>query len=213
MGNAHACKTNINQLSGVTMKATKFIPLLLTVMLAGHAFAQSTASETQRDVNQQQRIENGLKSGQLSTKEAAKLEKEQSKVDRVEANAMKDGKLSDAEKERIQRMQNKASRDIEADKHNAQTGNPNSASSKRMQADVQRNVNEEKRINEGVKNGTLTNHEAAKLEHGQARDDRKEARAGSDGHVGANEQAAIQRSENNQSKRIHKEKHDGQNRN
>jgi hypothetical protein len=194
------------------MKATKFIPLLLTAMLAGHAFAQSAAGETQRDVNQQQRIENGLKSGQLTTKEAARLEKEQSKVDHAEANAMKDGKLSDAEKARIQRMQNKTSRDIEADKHNAQTGNPNSASSKRMQADVQRDVNQQKRIEAGEKNGSLTNHEAAKLEGGQAKDDRKEARAGRDGHIGKNEQANIQRSENRQSRRVFKEKHDAQNR-
>jgi hypothetical protein len=195
------------------MKATRFIPVLLTAMLAGHAFAQSAASETQRNVNQQQRIENGLKSGQLTTKEAAKLEKEQAKVDRAEANAMKDGKLSDAEKARIQRMQTKTSRDIEAEKHDAQTGNPNSASSKRMQADVQRDVNQEKRINEGVKNGSLTNHEAARMERGQAKDDRKEARAGGDGHIGKNEQASIQHSENHQSRRIFKQKHDAQHRN
>ena len=79
-----------------------------------------------------------------------------------------------------------------------------------MQADVQRNVNQEKRIENGIQNGSLTNREAAKLERGQARVDRKEARAGHDGHVGAAEQAQVQRAENHQSRRIFKQKHDGQ---
>jgi hypothetical protein len=195
------------------MNASKYIPVLLAAMLAGPVFAQSTATEVQRNVNQQQRIEDGLKSGQLTTKEASKLEREESKVNRDEARAMKDGKMTDAEKARIQAEQNKVSRDIYKEKHDAQTGNPNSASSQRMQADVQRNVNQQKRIEAGVKDGSVTNHEAAKLERGQSKVERKEARAGRDGHVGAGEQANIQHAENNQSKHIRKEKHDRQNRN
>src|SRR5437899_3104981 len=178
---------------GMMMKTAKLIPVLLAGLFAIPAFAQTTGSEAQRDVKQQQRIENGLKSGQLSTREAAKLEREEARVNRAEANALKDGKLSNAEKSRIQHVQNKVSRDIYAEKHNAQTGNPNSASSKRMQADVQRNVNQEQRIENGVKNGSLTNREVAKLERGQAKVDRNEYRAGRDGHVGAAEQRRIQR--------------------
>jgi hypothetical protein len=49
-----------------------------------------------------------------------------------------------------------------------------------------------------------------KLERGQARSERRQARAGADGHVGAVEQANIQRGENVQSKRIHRQRHDGQ---
>ncbi|MFD2273424.1 hypothetical protein ACFS07_26630 [Undibacterium arcticum] len=75
-----------------------------------------------------------------------------------------------------------------------------------MQADVQRNVNQEQRIEAGVKNGSLTNHEVAKLERGQARIDAKEAVAGHDGHVSAAEQARVQRTENRQSRRIHRQK-------
>ena len=194
------------------MKTVKMIPLLLVTFLAAPVFAQSTATEAQRDVNQQQRIENGLKSGQLTTREAAKLEREEGRVDRAEANALKDGKLSAGEKARIDKMQDKVSQDIHAEKTNAQTGNPDSKSSKRMQADVQRNVNQQKRIESGVKNGSLTNHEVAKLERGQARVDGKEAAAGRDGHVGAAEQARVQGAENRQSRRIRREKHDAQTR-
>jgi hypothetical protein len=194
------------------MKTTRLIPALLFSAMAMPVFAQSVANEVQRDVNQQQRIEDGLKSGQLTTREAGKLEREESRVDRAQANALKDGTVSDAEKNRIQKMQNKVSGDIYSEKHDAQTGNPNSASSKRMQADVQRNINQEKRVEAGVANGSLTNREAGKLERGQAKDDRKEAHAGRDGFVSAGEQRAVQRSENRQSRRIHHEKHDVQHR-
>jgi hypothetical protein len=194
------------------MNALKFLPLLLTSILATSAFAQSAADETQRNINQQQRIEAGLQSGQLNVKEAAKLEREQSKISRAEAKALKDGKLNAAEKERIADMQNKASRDINAEKHDAQQGNPNSVSNQRMQADVQRNVNQQQRIENGIKNESLTNHEVSKLEKGQAKVEHKEAAAGANGHVGAREQRRIQKAENHQSKRIYKEKHDGQSR-
>src|SRR5436305_3495205 len=100
---------------------------------AGAAFAQ--AGTVQRDVNQQQRIEQGLKSGQLNTREAARLEREQSRVDKMESRALRDGTMSAAEKARINRAQNKASTDIARERHDAQTGNPASASSQRMQAD------------------------------------------------------------------------------
>jgi hypothetical protein len=194
------------------MKTMKLIPGLAFAVLALPVLAQTVSNEVQRDVNQQQRIENGLKSGQLNTREAAKLEREESRVDRAQANALKDGKLTDAEKARIGNMQNKVSKDIYKEKHDAQTGNPDSASSKRMQADVQRNINQEKRISSGVKNGSLTNHEVAKLERGESKIDHKEAKAGRDGHVGAAEQRRVQRAENRESRRIHREKHDGQER-
>lgn len=192
------------------MKNAKLIPLLLAGLLAAPVFAQTVAAEVQRDVNQQQRIESGLKSGALTTREAAKLEGEQSRIDSAEAKALRDGKLSAAEQRRIQRMQNKASRDINAEKHDTQTGNPDSASSKRMQADVQRNVNQQQRIENGINNGSLTNRETGALEGGQARVARKEARAGLDGNASAHEQRKIQRAENRQSRRIHHEKTDAQ---
>src|SRR5919204_1871478 len=159
----------------------------LSLAFAGAAFAQ--AGTVQRDVNQQQRIEQGLQSGQLNTREAARLEREEARVERDEARALRDGKLSPAEKARLAREQNRVSRDIYREKHDAQTGNPNSASSQRMQADVQRNVNQQQRIQNGMQNGSLTNHEAARLEAGQSRTDRKIANSAANGHVGAGEQA------------------------
>jgi len=181
----------------------------LIAVAAAPAFAQTSGAPgfQQRDINQQERIEQGLQSGQLTTREAGKLEKEEAHVDKMESNALRDGKVTPAEQARINAAQNKASNDLYREKHDAQTGNPNSASSKRMQADVQRNINQDKRIQQGMASGQLTNREAGRLEAGQAHVDRTEARAARNGHVGAAEQAHIQHAENVQSKRIYRDKH------
>ena len=71
-----------------------------------------------------------------------------------------------------------------------------------MQADAQRNVNQQQRIHNGIGNGSLTNHEAARMEGGQARSDR----------VGWREQGRIRRGDNHNSHRIYRQKHDRQHR-
>jgi hypothetical protein len=183
------------------------IAFVLSAPFTATAFAQTPGSEVQRDINQENRIEQGLKSGQLSTGEAARLEKGEARIDRMESQAMKNGNLSPEEAARIQRAQNQESEAINRAKHNDVTGNPTSASSQRMQADVQRNINQQNRIEQGIQSGQLTNKETSHLERGQARVDRAEARAGADGHVSAGEQARIQHRENTQSQQIYRDKH------
>ena len=187
------------------MKRTLITASILLAASVG-AFAQTAASSVQRDVNQQQRIENGLQNGSITSREASQLERDQTKVDKLQAKDLKDGKLSDAERARLAAAQNKASRDINTAEHNGVNANPLSASSQRSQAEVQRNVNQEKRIESGVQNGSLTKREAGKLEAGQARVDHKEAVAGRDGNVSAKDEAKVQRAENHQSKKIHRAK-------
>jgi hypothetical protein len=176
-------------------------------LLSGVAFAADPAPAVQRDVNQQERIEKGLQSGQLNTREAGRLEHEEGVVDKMQARALRNGNVSAAEAARINKAQNRVSQDIFREKHDAQKGNPGSASSRRMQADVQRNINQEQRIENGVKSGQLTNAETARLERQQARIDNKEGRAARDGHVGPAEQASIQRTENRASRNIFRKKH------
>jgi hypothetical protein len=190
------------------------ISITLALALACAALASTVAladtpavKDQQRNVNQQTRIEQGLKSGELSTHEAARLEREQQHVDRMEAHALKDGHMSAGEQLRLDKAQDAASKDIYKQKHDVQEGNPNSASSQRMQASVQRNVNQQQRIQNGMDNGSLTNREASRLEAGQARIQRKQANAGADGHVGAAEQHRIRRTENRQSHNVFAKKH------
>ena len=192
--------------------------LLVTALIAGAAFGTSVAASAQtnaatttgRDVKQEQRIENGLQNGSITTRENAELQRDEAHVDRLQARNMKDGSLSPAEKAQLSAAQNKASRDIATAKSNGINGNPQSASSQRAQADTQRNINQQTRINNGVKDGSLTNHEAAKLERGQSHVDAREARAGADGHVSAGEQRRIARADKRQSTRIHHERRDAQ---
>jgi hypothetical protein len=188
--------------------------ILVAIALGGalcaavQAQESAAAAATQRDANQQQRIENGLESGQLSTREAGRLEREQQAIDRQQAHALKSGgSLSPQEQARIQREQNAASRSVYRQKHDAQTGNPDSASSQRLQADVQRNADQQQRIANGVQSGALTGTEAGHLEGSQARANRNEANAAANGHVGAREQAHVQGRESHQSKRVYRKKH------
>jgi len=188
----------------------KIHPLLASLCLAGMATlasAQTTADTVQRDVNQETRIRDGLQNGTLTTREAALLERKEAAVDRDESRALKDGKLSPRERARLAREQNRVSHDISVAEHNGVNGNPLSASSQRMQQAVQRDINQEQRIDNGIKDGQLTNKEVSRLERGQAHVDAKEFRAGRDGHVSAGEAASIDKAQDKQSARIHKLRH------
>ena len=184
-----------------------------TVIVMANALSASAWSadvverDQQRDINQQERIEQGLKSGELSTREAGQLEREQNRVDKIEARDLKDGSISAAEQAKLNSLENKASQDIYQQKHDAQLGNPESKSSERMQSDVQRNLNQQRRIQHGIDNGSLTNREVGSLERGQARVVRDEANAAANGRVRAGEQQRVQGAEIRQSKRIYRDKH------
>ena len=192
--------------------------LLVTALLAAAtlgasvaASAQTTvATTTQRDVHQEQRIENGLQDGSITTRENALLQRDEAHVDKMQARDLKDGTLSPAERARLTAAQDRTSRDIAAARHNGVNGNPLSASSQRAQAETQRNINQQGRIAAGVKDGSLTHREAARLENGQAHVDAREARVGADGHVSAAEQRRVARADNRQSARIHHQRHDAQ---
>jgi hypothetical protein len=74
----------------------------------------------QRKENQQARIAQGVKSGQLTAGETARLEKRESNVNKeIRADrAANDGKLTAAERQQINRQQNRMSKSIYKDKHN-----------------------------------------------------------------------------------------------
>lgn len=172
----------------------------------------NAASETGRDVDQQQRIEQGLQSGQLNTREAGRLEHGQQVIDKTQQRALANGSLSASERARIQKEQNAESQAIHGQKHDAQTGNPASRSSSRMQADMRRNQIQQQRIHNGVASGSLTHREAGNMEGRQARSDRQVAHAARNGRVGRDEQGHVQRTDNRDSRSIHHAKHDRQRR-
>jgi hypothetical protein len=101
------------------------VALVFAVPLA--AFAQtapapstSTPRVDQRQVNQDQRIQQGVQSGSLTQKEAGKLEKGQDHVQKVEDKAKADGKVTKKEREHMQQAQNNQSKKIAHQKHDNQ---------------------------------------------------------------------------------------------
>src|ERR1700674_4859309 len=80
-------------------------------------------SIAQRKENQQDRIANGVKSGQLTPGETANLEKKEAAINKETRadRAANGGKLTSAEKTQVNQQQNQMSKQIYADKHNANT--------------------------------------------------------------------------------------------
>jgi hypothetical protein len=80
----------------------------------------------QRRENQQDRIAQGIKSGQLTAGETAKLENQQKGINQqVKADrAANGGKLTAGEKKQVNKEQNAASKNIYNKKHNANTQQP-----------------------------------------------------------------------------------------
>jgi uncharacterized protein HemX len=103
-----------------------FIRLVLAVATLGAAgFAYAQAAETprvdQRQDKQAQRIDAGVKSGQLTMAETQALEKQQTRVRMAEHVAKADGRLTPAERKHLHHMQNRSSRHIYRKKHNHHT--------------------------------------------------------------------------------------------
>ncbi len=77
----------------------------------------------QREINQQNRIEQGVQSGQLTPKEAGKLEAQQARIQQREERmaARNGGNLTPADKAKLTKQQNRASKNIYKKKHNNRT--------------------------------------------------------------------------------------------
>jgi hypothetical protein len=81
---------------------------------------KSTPRVDERQGNQEKRIEQGVKSGDLTKKETAKLEKGQAKVQKMENKAVADGTVTAKEKKHIEHAQNQQSKKIAREKHDNQ---------------------------------------------------------------------------------------------
>lgn len=74
----------------------------------------------------------------------------------------------------------------------------------------QRQANQERRIDQGVQSGALTEREAVRLEKGQTHVDNMETRAEADGKITKRESARIEHAQDVQSRHIYRQKHDRQ---
>jgi hypothetical protein len=77
-----------------------------------------------RQENQQNRIQEGVASGQLTAPETRRLERQQRRITRAERRREADGTLSARDKAALERKQDRASRHINRTKHNTRTSAP-----------------------------------------------------------------------------------------
>ncbi|HEY6267309.1 MAG TPA: hypothetical protein VIX11_03360 [Candidatus Acidoferrum sp.] len=159
----------------------------------------------QRKENQQDRIAQGVKSGQLTAGETANLETKEAAINgETKADrAANGGKLTAAEKTQINKQQNGVSKQIYADKHNANTQHYGN-----NKVD-QRRENQQDRIAQGIKSGQMTAGEAAKAENQQKGINQqvKADRAANGGKLTTGEKAQVNKEQNAASKNIYNKKH------
>ncbi len=93
----------------------------ITLLMSGMAYAQAnTPGIDQRQANQERRIDQGIASGQLNQREAARLNKQQDHLDNMENKAKADGVVTKKERTRLHNAQDRASRSIAREKYDAQ---------------------------------------------------------------------------------------------
>ncbi len=103
------------------MKRTSRLLIAVLAVVALPGVAQtSTPKVDQRQANQQQRIDQGVASGQLTDKEAARLAKGQAQVENKEAKAKADGKVTANERKKLQHAQDQQSKKIKHEKNDRQ---------------------------------------------------------------------------------------------
>jgi len=178
--------------------------------------AQSTQNSTpvtgqsiqDRKENQQDRIANGVGSGQLTAGETSNLEKKESNLNQEERDMRKldDGHLTSSDKATLNQQQNQLSKQIYQDKHNSavQNTDPKSEVGKRAE-------NQQDRIAQGIKSGQLTAGEASHLENNESKINRevRNDRAANGGKLTPQEKAKVNRQQNRESRQIYRDKHNG----
>lgn len=96
----------------------------LAALVSLPAAAQtSTPRIDQRQANQERRIQEGVRSGQITPREEQRLRAEQARIRKAEAKAAADGKVTAKERARIEKMQDRASKNIERERHDKQRAN------------------------------------------------------------------------------------------
>jgi len=224
-----------------------------SLLVGGGAYAQSMSTIDQRQDYQQDRIEHGIRDGQITSSEARRLEQGERAIDRAQARARADGVVTQQERARIDRMTDREGREIYQQSHDRQQawdrgqswghtdgrydgwrdnggrqdgwgrggdrdgdrgqhngwarGEHNGWDGNRPPGIERRDACQDQRIQNGVRDGSLTHGEANRLERGQDRINRYEARARSDGAVTPGERSRIDGMQNRESRQIYADRH------
>ena len=201
----------------IHMKHRMTMLAVAALIASGPAFAQQSQPQTQpnqpaptvndRRENQQDRIANGVDSGQLTAGETKNLEGHEANLNReIKDDRQADGgKLTQQERQQVNNQQNNLSHSIYQDKHNANVahyGNNEVG---------QRRENQQDRIANGIRNGTMTAGQAARTENREQGINQQihADRQANGGKLTGQQRAQINREQNGASRQIYRQKHSG----
>jgi WXXGXW repeat (2 copies) len=189
---------NINAYHQVAQQHAQSQPISEADRNAGRNYNPNT-----REANQDQRIANGLRSGEMTSGEAARAERTQSQIDQQVHNdrVANGGRLTGQERQQINSEQNAASRQIYNEKHNGNTIAPNAVDN--------REANQQQRTANGLRSGQMTSGEAARTNGNQARVAQQvhNDRTANGGKLTGAEKKQVNKEQNKNSKQIYNEKH------
>jgi hypothetical protein len=179
--------------------------IALTSICIGLFAISGFAQVNNRRENQQDRIAQGVQSGQLRPGETTHVENQERAVNgeiRADRNA-NGGSLTRAERQRINRQQNGLSKEIYRDKHNAASDHFGNSEVGRRQE------NQQDRIAQGIRSGHLTAGQTTRLEGNQAgiKQEVRADRRADGGRLTGAEHRQINRQQNRQSRNIYRAKH------
>jgi hypothetical protein len=197
------------------MKAKGLILAMAIVVAfcASSVFAQSQSGSDssnpptiqQRKENQQDRIANGVQSGQLTAGETKNLETKEAGLNHEEhtMRSEDDGHLTAADRARLNNQQNHLSNNIYGDKHNAATahyGNNEVG---------QRRENQQDRIAQGIRSGELRPGQTARLENQEQGINREVGgmRQANGGRLTNADKRVVNQQQNAVSRHIYRDKH------
>lgn len=168
-----------------------------------NAAAAARPSVTGREANQDQRIANGLRSGQMTSGEAARATANQGRIDQQVHNdrAANGGSLTPQERQQVGREQNAASRQIYNSNHNGNTVAPNAVDT--------REANQQQRTANGLRSGQMTSGEAARTNDRQSGVDRQvhNERGAVGGALNRQQRQQVNREQNANGRQIDRENH------
>ncbi|HXN45626.1 MAG TPA: hypothetical protein VN893_03240 [Bryobacteraceae bacterium] len=179
---------------------------ITNLIVAGAVFAATVFGQTvdQRRENQQDRVAQGIASGQLTPGETTRIEHQEAGVNHQihQDRTANGGTLTEAERQQVNHEQNGMSREIYSDKHNANQTNFRGEVGARQELQQQR-------IAQGVRSGSLTAGETARLEGKQAgiNHEVRADRAANGGTLTSGERRQVNRQQNRTSGQIYRAKH------
>jgi hypothetical protein len=194
-------KRNVGLVAASAALALSFVLMLPSSAEAGRI--------KKRGENQQDRIAQGVKSGQLTARETGRLERKESKLNH-EVKDMKDlngGTLTKKDRAVVNHQQNEISRGIYSQKHDAQTQNAT------PKTEIgQRKENQQDRIGQGVGSGELTAREAGRLEGKETalNQETRDMRRLDGGKLTPGDKKLVNQQQDKLSKQIYDQKHDEQ---